>query len=421
MSDVKKMHDSITSQICNTAHLSNGLWVYQIPSEFSASHALLGVNYGSVNTSYTIDGKSVISPDGTAHFLEHKLFDNPSGCVDDVFTSLGASCNAYTSFSSTAYTFSCTDNFDSCLETLLHFVTTPYFTEQTVKKEQGIIGEEIKMYDDSPFWRCYFNALYGMYGDCAISRDIAGTVSSISKITADMLYSLTADFYSTENMRLCIYGGGDFDKIVKSAEKLPHTPYTAQKSQIITAPGVNKSIIRMNMETSRPMLYIGIKDDNHAVTDADRIKRSTVFQAIFTLLFSESSDFFNRMYSSGMISDRLQYDYEDESDFAFGLIGCETDKPDELFSEFVKYMDDVKKNGIDKRSFEISKRIVYADFIRSFDSGTSLPSDLLVCGEHIFDKASVLSSVTLDEANALINEFFTESSYTCSVLGMDVE
>ncbi len=421
MTQIKKYISDVTGEVCNTAYLSNGLKIYQIPSRFSTSHALFGVDYGSLNTSYTKNGSVITVPDGTAHFLEHKLFDNPSGPVDDVFTSLGASCNAYTTFSCTAYTFSCTDNFDACLDTLLDFVTHPFFNAETVQKEQGIIGEEIKMYDDSPFWRCYFNMLYAMYGDCPISRDIAGTVESISHITPDILYALVSDFYTAGNMRLCIYGGGEFEKIVSAAEKLSLPEYTVKKSDIVYSPGVYKREIRSNMETSKPLMYIGIKDDCRILSHVERLRRNTVFQAVFNMLFSESSDLFNNLYSQGLITDRLQYSYEDESEFAFGTLFCETDHPDEVYGEFVSYMNKIINEGINEKEFEISKRIVYADFIRTFDSGDNLPSELFLQKENIFDKALMLSSVTAGQAHELIKEFFTESNYVCSVLGTNVQ
>ncbi len=421
MSEIKTVRNEITNQICNTAKLSNGLTVYHIPSEFSTSHALFGVDYGSVDTSYFKKGKLITVPDGTAHFLEHKLFDNKTGPVDDVFTSLGASCNAYTSFSSTAYTFSCTDNFLQCLNVLLDFVTNPYFTDETVKKEQGIISEEIKMYDDSPFWRCYFNMLKGMYGDVPVAKDIAGTVDSISKITPEILYSLISDFYATENMRLCIYGGCDFDSILSSAEKIQRTAFNVERSPLKIKNGVITPTVKLNMETSKPILYIGIKDDGYGKTRLERTHRSTVFQAVFNMLFSESSDFFTKLYSSGLITDRLQYAYEDENGFAFGTVCCETDSPETVYDEFCRYTDSIVKNGVNAEDFEISKRIVHSDFIRTFDSGDSLPGELFVQGESLFEKTSFLSGVTVDEANVLVKKFFNTDNFVCSVLGTNVE
>ncbi len=421
MSDIKRIYDNIAKCDCTFATLSNGIEVFHIPSSFSTSHAAFGVNYGSVHTSYINNGKHITTPDGTAHFLEHKLFDNIDGPVDDVFTSLGASCNAYTSFSHTVYTFSCTDNFNTCLDTLLHFVTDPFFTEQTVKKEQGIIGEEIKMYDDSPFWRCYFNMLSALYGDCPISHDIAGTVESISHITPEMLYELCSRFYTTDNLRLCINGEKDAEYILRAAESLPAKHSDAKKIPLILPKGISKPVITCNMETSKPLVYIGIKDDEYGKTSYERLRRGVLFQLIFEILFSESSDFSEKLYRDALISDRLQYGYEYEDEFAFGTVFCETDKPDEFYNEFCSYMDQISQNGLDKNDFEISKRIVYADYVRMFDSGEGLPSEMFVHGAELLKKSQIIPMLTVDEANALICEFFKEENFVLSVLGTDVE
>ncbi len=421
MNKAEHIYDTVTKSECTFATLSNGIEIFHIPSSFSASHAAFGVNYGSLHTSYLKDGKTVFTPDGTAHFLEHKLFDNSNGPVDDIFTSLGASCNAYTSFSNTVYTFSCTDNFDACLDTLLNFVTEPYFTTETVKKEQGIICEEIKMYDDSPFWRSYFNMLCAMYGDCPISRDIAGTAESISKITPEMLYELCSMFYTTDNLRLCVYGENNADSIIKAAEALPAKYSNVRKTPLILPKGISSPIIKCNMETSKPLVYIGIKDENYAKTPYDRLKRSILFQLIFEILFSESSELSEDLYKEALITDRLQYGYEYEDGFAFGTLFCETDKPDEFYSKLCEFTDKTVKNGLDKKDFEISKRIAYADYIRMFDSGDGLPGEMFVHGADLLKKSQIIPTLDIDEANALIKEFFVEKNYVRSILGTDIK
>ena len=172
----------------------SGLDIYVYPKEgYKSSYAIFGTKYGSINTCFSVDGKEKITvPDGIAHYLEHKLFESEEG----------ANANAYTSFEKTCYLFSCTDKLEQSLEILLDFVQSPYFTAQTVAKEQGIIGQEIKMYDDDPNWRVMLNMLEGMYKNHPVRIDIAGTVESIAQITAEKLYEVYNVIYNLKNMAL---------------------------------------------------------------------------------------------------------------------------------------------------------------------------------------------------------------------------
>jgi len=185
--------------------------------DYSTSYALFGTKYGSINTKFrTKNEKDFITvPNGIAHYLEHKLFENEDCDVFSLYAKTGASANAYTSFDKTCYLFSCTDNVYESLEILLSFVQSPYFTEETVQKEQGIIGQEIRMYDDNAGWRVFFNMLQGMYHNHPVKIDIAGTVESIAKINADLLYQCYNTFYNLNNMVLSIAGNIDEDKILE--------------------------------------------------------------------------------------------------------------------------------------------------------------------------------------------------------------
>ena len=190
--------------------------------DYSTSYALFGTKYGSINTKFrTKNEKDFITvPNGIAHYLEHKLFENEDCDVFSLYAKTGASANAYTSFDKTCYLFSCTDNVYESLEILLSFVQSPYFTEETVQKEQGIIGQEIRMYDDNAGWRVFFNMLQGMYHNHPVKIDIAGTVESIAQINADLLYQCYNTFYNLNNMVLSIAGNIDEDKILEMCDKL---------------------------------------------------------------------------------------------------------------------------------------------------------------------------------------------------------
>ena len=203
--------DTITSSVgfcCKKAVLENGLQVYVVEKEdYSSAYALFGTRYGSVDTVFSRDNENFTAvPEGIAHFLEHKLFESEDGDAFTRYAETGAYANAFTSFDRTCYLFSCSDNFEKNLDILLDFVQNPYFTEQTVKKEQGIIGQEIRMYEDSPSWRVLFNMLSAMYQNHPVRIDIAGTVDSIAKIDANLLYECYNTFYHPSNMFICIAG-----------------------------------------------------------------------------------------------------------------------------------------------------------------------------------------------------------------------
>ena len=155
---------------------------------FNSSYAIFGTKYGSIDTTFSVNGEETTVPEGIAHFLEHKLFESEDGDAFSKYAKTGAYANAFTSFDRTCNLFSCSDKFYDNLDILLSFVQSPYFTEETVKKEQGIIGQEIRMYDDSPGWRVMFNMLTAMYRNHPVRIDIAGTVESIAEIDYDLLY-----------------------------------------------------------------------------------------------------------------------------------------------------------------------------------------------------------------------------------------
>lgn len=188
---------------------------------FSGIHAVCGTAFGSVDAAFELDGARVEVPAGTAHFLEHKMFESEEGDAFALYAATGASANAFTSFDKTCYLFTCTDRFEENLAILLGLVSKPYFTEQTIAKEQGIIGQEIKMYEDSPEWRLVFGVYRGLYGAHPVREDIAGTVQSIARLTPQLLYSCTDAFYSPGQLVLAVAGNVTLAQVVAAAEKTP--------------------------------------------------------------------------------------------------------------------------------------------------------------------------------------------------------
>ena len=215
MSSFVKKYDAYLDETYYYMKHNTGLEIYVMPKELSTSYAMLTAKYGSFDNRFAKKGAPMTEmPEGIAHFLEHKLFESEDGDAFTRYSETGASANAYTSFDRTCYLFSCSDRFYDNLYILLDFVTHPYFTEQTVNKEQGIIAQEIKMYDDSPYWRVLFNMLEKMYYNHPVRVDIAGTVESISKITDKLLYKCYNTFYDLSNMFVCVAGNVKSDEVI---------------------------------------------------------------------------------------------------------------------------------------------------------------------------------------------------------------
>ena len=250
--------------------LANGLDVYILPkTEFNKSYATFTTKYGSVDNHFKSLAKKefVQVPDGIAHFLEHKLFEKEDGDVFQQFSKQGASANAFTSFTRTSYLFSSTSNFEQNLTTLIDFVQDPYFSDKTVEKEKGIIGQEINMYDDNPDWRLYFGTISNMYHQYPVKIDIAGTIESIAPITKEMLYECYHTFYHPSNMLLFIVGPVDAESIMEQIRQNQNSkkyePQAEIERKFEAEPETvakKKSTIQMNVQT--PKVMLGIKAVN---------------------------------------------------------------------------------------------------------------------------------------------------------------
>lgn len=375
----------------------SGLDIYVFPKAMTTSYALFGTRYGSIDNKFRLRGEEeyTVVPDGIAHFLEHKMFENENG--EDTFlryARTGASANAYTSFNMTAYLFSCTDRFYESLEILLDFVTSPYFTPETVKKEQGIIGQEIRMGEDNPGRCLIFDLLKALYEKHTVRIEIAGTIKSISEITADVLYKCYKAFYNLHNMALCVCGDVDVEKTLEVADRIlkeqpdfdVRSVYEEEKREV-----AQPYIIR-KMQVARPLFNIGIKDIEISADPRERMKKSAVISIINDMLFGRAGEFFNELYSEGLISDSFGYWAEHNKSFSFTSISGESDKPDEVFSRFKTYVAKKRKEGFDTEDFVRCKRILYANFIKGFNSTDAIANNFL---NYIFDDGDMLDFVDI--------------------------
>ena len=409
--------------------LNNGLDVYILPKKgFNKTYATFTTKYGSIDNHFLPPGKDeyVKVPDGIAHFLEHKLFEKEDGDVFQQFSKQGASANAFTSFTRTAYLFSSTSNVEKNLETLIDFVQEPYFTEKTVEKEKGIIGQEITMYDDNPDWRLYFGLIQNMYKNHPVSIDIAGTIESISHITKDMLYECYETFYHPSNMLLFVVGPVNPDEIMgqikdnQSKKEYKNKPEIQRKFDAEQA-GVaeKKQVLKMNVQTSKCL--VGIKAANPTESGSEMLKNELSVNVLLDMLFGKSSDNYTELYSSGLIDDTFSYDYSQEQGFGFAMVGGDTNEPDVLASKLEAMLKEAKSGqGLTAESLERTKKKKIGAFLRAVNSPEYIANQFTRYAfndMNLFDVVPVLESLTMDDLNQAANRLISEDRFTvCQVV-----
>lgn len=409
--------------------MANGLEVYIIPKKgFNKSFATFTTKYGSIDNHFVPLDKDDYTkvPDGIAHFLEHKLFEKEDGDVFQQFSKQGASANAFTSFTRTAYLFSSTSEFELNLKTLIDFVQDPYFSEKTVEKEKGIIGQEINMYDDNPDWRLYFGTIQNMYHHHPVKIDIAGTIDSIAGITKDMLYECYHTFYHPSNMLLFIVGevNGEeiMDGIRSNQESKDYQPQPEVKRQFEEEPSevaVKKSQLKMNVQT--PKVMLGIKARHVNLQGKELLKTELSANILLEMLFGKSSSIHESLYSAGLIDQSFSYDYTQEQGFGFALLGGDTLHPDELSEKMTDLLLQAKTGtGLDEKSLEriIKKKI--GSFLRSLNSPEYIANQFTRYAfndMNLFDVVPILEQINFDDIKQTAETLIDESQITvCQVI-----
>ena len=404
---------------------SSGLEVYVFPKKFSTTYALFGVKYGSINNSFFKDGKKITVPDGIAHFLEHKLFFNEDGSDSfERFSELGCDPNAYTSFNKTAYLFSCTDNLLPSLAELITFVTHPYFTPESVASELGIIGEEIRMYDDNPGDRCFYGMLEGMYKNHSIRKNICGSQSSIARISADTLYDCYNAFYKPSNMALIVCGNVNADDVLSVIEKNLPTDFCGDAVGIINENTIEertayREYVEQSMQVSKPLFNIGFKDIDISKNPIERQKKDAVMAILNEMLFSRAGELYSDLVENKFISPSWSYGYTISETFAYNSIAGEANEPKLVLEKIFSHLEKTRAEGFCDEDFHRAKRVMYAEAVRLFDSVESIANTLFsfVCEDaSIFEYADALDSVTLDDVKEAFKNSFDRSTVTLSVI-----
>lgn len=400
--------------------LENGLSVYIMEKPgFDSCFALYGTKYGSINTKFSRNGgKEIEVPAGIAHFLEHKLFESEEGDTFQRFAKTGAYCNAYTSFDKTCYIFSCTKGFSENLDILLDFVQSPYFTAETVAKEQGIIAQEIKMYEDNPGWRVFFNLLRAMYKNHPVKIDIAGTVESIAQIDDKLLYECYNTFYNPTNMCICVAGNIKTNEVLAQIEKgmKPVERVTVKTADFAETKEVETHYTEQSLEVSKPLFCLGFKDI--PTTSRVSIKDRMVAGITLDLLCGECSALYRSLQEKGLIDNELSAEHFQGEGYSAFMIEGESESPAAVAEEIKKEIKNLTENGIDTRLFTAIKKAAYGDAVKRFDSTDSIVTDMMDCavsGGGLFDPADILKDITEQDVIDCLKKF-TEESAVLSVI-----
>lgn len=421
MEFVKNFSGQLNETLYSGTHKS-GLKVYVMPKfGYSKSYAVLGTHFGSVDNSFIAAGedKTTVLPDGVAHFLEHKLFEQPDGGnVFAEYAKYGANANAFTSFNMTGYLFECTSHVAENLKILLDFVCKPYFTDENVAKEQGIIGQEIKMYDDDPDWRCMMNFLSTMYEQHPVRNDIAGTVESIGQIDKELLYKCYRNFYNMSNMVLFVIGdvtpeqvGACVDEVIVDYEILHCSPVRDYGSEPVK---VASNTVKQSLDVSVPMFMLGFKDTDVGYDGIELLKKNIELSFITEIAFGKTSCIYNNLYSEGLIMGFLDCETECEKGYGFTVISGESNNPEKVREIVFEGIDNLKSEGICEADFERLKKAFFGKFIKQFDNISSIAHGFLSNTFNnigLFDYIDTIENVTVNDVNKrLKNGFLPELS-----------
>lgn len=411
-----------TGESYKLVHHKSGLTLLLAPmDDFVMTSAMFGTNYGSViNCFKTADDDDFVTvPDGIAHYLEHKLFENEDSDVFELYAKSGADGNAMTGFENTIYLFNCTDNYAESLRILLDFVQKPYFTEENVEKERGIISQEIRMTLDLPKRRCFFNLLGAMYHDHPVKVDIAGSEESIAEITPELLYKCYYSFYDLHNMALAVAGDLDVDEVIAICDEclkpcedkrvevqMPDEPLTVVKDRV-----------EENFKVGMPIFNIGFKCAPCA--ERELLKKESVAELMLSLLTGRMSPLAKKLRDEQLISGTLSHEVFDGRGFFSLIVSGESEQPERVKEMLCEEIERVKREGFDAEDFELLKKAEFGASVRSMNSPESYAENMLAyhfIGADAFEQERVIASITFNDVNAAVHEFFSEDRMTLSVI-----
>ena len=404
--------------------LENGMDVIIIPKKNAIKkYVIWGTHFGSIDNHFIMPttGEEVYIPDGVAHFLEHKMFEQPNGTNSlDTLMALGIDANAYTSNDHTAYLFECTDNFYEGLDELMDYVQHPYFTEENVEKEKGIIGQEIGMYDDDPSWQLYINAMDCMYKENPIKIDIAGTVESIREITPDILYKCYKTFYNPSNMTMVVCGDFEPKKLLNEIKKRLVPKENQREIKRIYAKEeteINRKETEVKMELSNPLFLVGYKDATK--NKENLVKRHIAIEIILNMLIGKSSELYKKLYEENILLSEPNFDYEFNNEYAHVTIYGQSKNPRRIYEEITKQVEKYIKNGLDEEHFKRIKKKIYGDYAIEYNSVADIARMFLadkMKGINSFDYIEEFNTVTKEYTEGILKEVFNEKNEILSIV-----
>jgi len=391
--------------------LPNGLTVFVIPKKgFNKRYAIFATDYGGADRRFKPGEDWVVTPEGVAHFLEHKMFDTKTGNALTTLTENGAAANAYTSTDITAYHFESIENFEENLETLLSFVSVPYFTSDSIEKERGIITQEILMSEDDPDYCLYYGLMQSLFSHNPLRDSVAGTVESIKTITAQTLYDCHKVFYTPSNMALCVVGDINPSTIIDLAERLlpavsgeiPERDYGAPEELAPLCKAFSKK-----MEVSLPVFLAGCK--HKTALHGDKYLRDELLSVMaLDLLAGHSSPLFFRLYNEGLVNTDFSASFDSAAGMSYSMFGGETREPEHVFDEIISEITALSLNGPDPTLFKRIKKAAIGSHIRTFNSFGAIASGAITGhfkGCDIFTTPKIIDSFTEED----VKTFFCES------------
>jgi len=424
---MEKINLGVTGETLYYKKHECGLDVFIMPrKDYSAGYAIFGTKYGSVDSEFVVPGETEVTkvPDGIAHYLEHKMFDQPDGSnVFDKFSELGGNANAFTSFNSTAYLFGAADNIEENLKVLLDYVQSPHFTEESVQKEQGIIGQEIKMYDDNGPWRVFFNLLGAMYHNHPVNKDIAGTVESISHITPELLYKCYNTFYNLSNMMIFVTGDINptaIENCIDSGIK-NNNPFNEEIKKIYPdePKSVCKKKVEQSLSVSMPLFMIGFKDTDTGYSGDKLLEKFIEVSIINKMLFGKGTDFYKDLADSGLINDNFSFDYTAQPDYGHVTIEGESADAELVYDKIISYVNKMKKDGLSEADYERTKKVIWGDYIRSYNDVENFAHAFL--NSYMMDTMytnfeNVYKMITFEKITERFNNLFDTEKTSISII-----
>lgn len=405
--------------------LENGLTIMIIPKpNTKKKYITWGVNFGSIDNHF-IDPKTkqqIQIPDGVAHFLEHKMFEQSNGTNSlDTLSSIGVDPNAYTTNDHTTYLYECNDHFYEALDEFMDYVQNPYYTDENVEKEKGIIAQEIKMYDDHPFWQVYMNAMECLYKNNPIKIDIAGTVEEINKINKDTLYTCYNTFYTPANMLMVVSGDFVPEELIEEIKKrlIKKENNTEIKRIYPEEPDqINQKQKTVQMDVNNPLFVIGFKD-KVLENKEEMVKRHIAIEILLYMLIGKSSKLYQELYKEGLIIAQPDLDYEFSKQYAHITISGQSNNPEKLVEKFTNEINNLKQNGIDEKIFNRIKRKIYGDYVTEFNDVSNIARMFMsdhFKGINSFEYIEMHEQVKKEYAEETLKEAFNENKMIISTI-----